>query len=107
MKKFILSILAVSLTAGAFAQELSKEEQKALKEQQKAITANLKAAEKAAKLSEDAMGQVDYSKVPDFATHISGFGDRYSTIELYPCVLLIITYIFLFYNIFLYIHIIL
>ena len=68
MKKFILSVLAVSLTAGAFAQELSKEEQKALKEQQKAITANLKAAEKAAKLSEDAMGQVDYSKVPDFAT---------------------------------------
>jgi len=68
MKKFILSVLAVTLTAGAFAQELSKEEQKALKEQQKAISANLKAAEKAAKLSEDAMGQVDYNKVPDFAT---------------------------------------
>lgn len=67
MKKFFVSLLAVSLTAGAFAQELSKEEQKAIKEAQKEITANLKAAEKIAKLSEDAMGQVDATKVPDFA----------------------------------------
>lgn len=69
MKKFILSVLALGLCAGAsFGQELSKEEQKAIKEQQKQITTCLKAAEKASKLAEDAMGQPDLSKVPDFAT---------------------------------------
>ena len=67
MKKLILSALAISLTAGAFAQELSKEEQKVLKENQKAITTALKAAEKAAKLAEDGMGGIDMSKVPNFA----------------------------------------
>lgn len=68
MKKFILSVLALGLCAGAMnAQELSKEELKAIKEQQKVISACLKEAEKAAKLSEDAMGQVDVTKVPNFA----------------------------------------
>ena len=56
MKKFILSILAIGLCAGTVvAQELSKEEQKAIKEQQKVISTFLKDAEKAAKLPEDAM----------------------------------------------------
>ena len=51
MKKFILSILAIGLCAGTVvAQELSKEEQKAIKEQQKVISTFLKDAEKAAKL---------------------------------------------------------
>ena len=51
MKKFILSILAIGFCAGTVvAQELSKEEQKAIKEQQKVITAAIKEAEKAAKL---------------------------------------------------------
>ena len=69
MKKFILSVLALGFCAGAVnAQELSKEEQKAIKEQQKIITSLLKEAEKASKLSEDAMGMVDVTKVPDFAT---------------------------------------
>lgn len=69
MKKFILSVLALGLCAGAVnAQELSKEELKAIKEQQKVISTLLKEAEKASKLSEDAMGQVDVTKVPDFAT---------------------------------------
>ena len=69
MKKFIYSLLALSLCAGAVtAQELSKEEQKAIKEQQKLISTALKDAEKASKLSEDAMGAVDVTKVPDFAT---------------------------------------
>ena len=67
MKKLILSALAISLTAGAFAQELSKEEQKALKENQKVITAALKAAEKASKLAEDGMGGYDFTKIPNFA----------------------------------------
>ena len=63
MKKFILSILAIGLCAGTVvAQELSKEEQKAIKEQQKVISAFLKDAEKTAKLPEDAMGQVDIEK---------------------------------------------
>ena len=63
MKKFILSILAIGLCAGTVvAQELSKEEQKAIKEQQKVISTFLKDAEKAAKLPEDAMGQVDQEK---------------------------------------------
>ncbi|MBR5717313.1 MAG: tetratricopeptide repeat protein [Bacteroidales bacterium] len=63
MKKFILSILAIGFCAGTVvAQELSKEEQKAIKEQQKVITAAIKEAEKAAKLPEDAMGQVDMAK---------------------------------------------
>ena len=66
MKKFILSILAVSLTAGAFAQELSKEEQKALKENQKAITNSLKATEKAAKLADDGFGNVSLDKATNF-----------------------------------------
>lgn len=70
MKKFILSVLALGLCAGAVtAQELSKEEQKAIKEQQKIISNTLKEAEKACKLSEDPMtGAVDVTKVPDFAT---------------------------------------
>lgn len=67
MKKFILSVLALGLCAGAVNGQ-SKEELKAIKEQQKAITTCLKEAEKASKLSEDAMGQVDVTKVPDFAT---------------------------------------
>jgi len=63
MKKFILSVLAIGLCAGTVvAQELSKEEQKAIKEQQKVITNVLKEAEKACKLPEDAMGQVDLAK---------------------------------------------
>lgn len=66
MKKLIISVLAVALLGGsAFAQ--SKEELKAIKEQQKQISTLLKEAEKAAKLAEDAMGQVDLSKKPDFA----------------------------------------
>lgn len=69
MNKVILSALAFSLAAGALtAQELSKEEQKALKEQQSLIKEHLKNAEKAAKLTEDAMGAIDYTKVPDFTT---------------------------------------
>jgi len=67
MKKFILSVLALGLCAGAVNGQ-SKEELKAIKEQQKAITTALKEAEKASKLAEDAMGQVDVTKVPDFAT---------------------------------------
>lgn len=66
MKKIILSALALAVTAGAFAQELSKEEQKALKENQKAITTALKAAEKAAKLADDGMGNVSMDKSTDF-----------------------------------------
>lgn len=66
MKKIILSALALAVTAGAFAQELSKEEQKALKENQKAITTALKAAEKAAKLADDGMGNVSLDKATDF-----------------------------------------
>jgi tetratricopeptide (TPR) repeat protein len=63
MKKFILSVLAIGLCAGTVvAQELSKEELKAIKEQQKIISSVLKDAEKAAKLPEDAMGQVDQEK---------------------------------------------
>ena len=63
MKKFIFSLLAIGLCAGTVvAQELSKEEQKAIKEQQKVISSLLKDAEKAAKLPEDAMGQVDQEK---------------------------------------------
>jgi tetratricopeptide (TPR) repeat protein len=63
MKKFILSVLAIGLCAGTVvAQELSKEEQKAIKEQQKVITNVLKEAEKACKLPEDAMGQIDLAK---------------------------------------------
>ena len=63
MKKFILSVLAIGLCAGiVVAQELSKEEQKAIKEQQKVITNVLKEAEKACKLPEDAMGQIDLAK---------------------------------------------
>ncbi len=66
MKKLILSVLVLGLSAGsAFAQ--SKEELKAIKEQQKLITASLKAAEKASKLTEDAMGMPDLTKKPDFA----------------------------------------
>ena len=67
MKKFILSVLAIGLCVGAVNGQ-SKEELKAIKEQQKQVTSLLKEAEKAAKLSEDAMGQVDVTKVPDFAT---------------------------------------
>lgn len=67
MKKFILSVLALGLCAGAMNAQ-SKEELKAIKEQQKVITACLKEAEKASKLAEDAMGQVDVTKVPDFKT---------------------------------------
>jgi len=67
MKKFILSALALVLCAGAVNGQ-SKEELKAIKEQQKVITAALKDAEKASKLTEDAMGQIDVTKVPDFAT---------------------------------------
>lgn len=66
MKKIVLSALALAVTAGAFAQELSKEEQKALKENQKAITTALKAAEKAAKLADDGMGNVSMDKTTDF-----------------------------------------
>lgn len=67
MKKLIISALAVALMGGsAFAQ--SKEELKAIKEQQKQISTLLKEAEKAAKLTEDAMGQIDQSKKPDFGT---------------------------------------
>lgn len=67
MKKFILSAFALTLCASAvFAQ--SKEELKAIKDQQKQISALLKEAEKASKLSEDAMGNIDMTKVPDFAT---------------------------------------
>lgn len=67
MKKFILSAFALTLcTSAVFAQ--SKEELKAIKDQQKQISECLKAAEKASKLSEDAMGQIDLTKVPDFAT---------------------------------------
>ncbi len=63
MKKFILSVLAIGLCAGTVvAQELSKEQLKAIKEQQKVISSALKDAEKAAKLPEDAMGQVDQEK---------------------------------------------
>ena len=66
MKKIILSALALAVTAGAFAQELSKEEQKALKENQKAITTALKAAEKAAKLADDGFGNVSMDKSTNF-----------------------------------------
>ena len=63
MKKFILSVLAIGLCAGTVvAQELTKEQQKAIKEQQKVISSFLKDAEKAAKLPEDAMGQIDMEK---------------------------------------------
>ena len=86
MKKFIVSVLAVSLAAGAFAQELSKEEQKAIKEAQKEITANLKAAEKAAKLADNGMGGVDVTKVPDFAAAraevAKAFANKYASTML-------------------------
>lgn len=63
MKKFILSVLAIGLCAGTVvAQELSKDELKAIKAEQKIISSTLKDAEKAAKLPEDAMGQVDQEK---------------------------------------------
>lgn len=67
MKKLIISALAVLMTAGAMAQEMSKEEIKAMKEQQKLITAALKEATKASAVSEDDMtGQVDIKKQPNF-----------------------------------------
>lgn len=66
MKKLIISALAVLMTAGAMAQEMSKEELKALREQQKLITAALKEATKAAAVDEDAMGQVNIAKQPNF-----------------------------------------
>lgn len=66
MKKLMISALACLMAAGAMAQEMSKEELKALKEQQKLITAALKEATKAAAVSEDAMGQVDVAKQPNF-----------------------------------------
>ena len=65
MKKLIISALALTVSFGAMAQ--SKEELKAIKEQQKVISTLLKEAEKLGKLTEDAMGQVDTSKKPDFA----------------------------------------
>ena len=65
MKKLLISALALTVSFGAIAQ--SKEELKAIKEQQKAITAILKDAEKLGKVAEDAMGQIDQTKTPDFA----------------------------------------
>ena len=61
----MISALALTVSFGAIAQ--SKEELKAIKEQQKAITAILKDAEKLGKVAEDAMGQIDQTKTPDFA----------------------------------------
>ena len=65
MKKLLISALALTVSFGAMAQ--SKEELKAIKEQQKVIATILKDAEKLSKVAEDAMGQVDQSKTPDFA----------------------------------------
>lgn len=63
MKKLLISALALVLCGNVMAQD-----PKEVKAQQKAISGLLKEAEKASKVSEDAMGQVDTSKVPDFAT---------------------------------------
>ena len=62
MKKLLMTALALVLCGNVMAQD-----PKEVKAQQKAIDGLLKEAEKASKLSEDAMGQVDNSKKQDFA----------------------------------------
>lgn len=62
MKKLLISALALCLCGNVMAQD-----PKEVKAQQKVISTLLKEAEKAGKVAEDAMGQVDTSKVPDFA----------------------------------------
>ncbi|MCF0179479.1 MAG: tetratricopeptide repeat protein [Bacteroidales bacterium] len=61
MKKLLISALALVLCGNVMAQD-----PKEIKAQQKAIDGLLKEAEKSGKVTEDAMGQVDLSKKPDF-----------------------------------------
>lgn len=63
MKKLIISALALILGAGV----MNAQDPKEVKAQQKTISTILKEAEKLGKVAEDAMGQVDQSKKPDFA----------------------------------------
>lgn len=62
MKKLLISALALMMVAGT----MNAQDPKEVKAQQKAISALLKEAEKLGKVAEDAMGQVDMSKKPDF-----------------------------------------
>lgn len=63
MKKLLISALALVLGVGT----MNAQDPKEVKAQQKVITTLLKDAEKLSKITEDAMGQVDQSKTPDFA----------------------------------------
>lgn len=62
MKKLLISALALMLGVGT----MNAQDPKEVKAQQKVISTLLKDAEKLGKLAEDAMGQIDQSKKPDF-----------------------------------------
>ena len=62
MKKLLISALALILGVGT----MNAQDPKEVKAQQKVISTLLKDAEKLGKLAEDAMGQIDQSKKPDF-----------------------------------------